>query len=248
MDKSKLKLKAIELRKKGLSYREIGEKLSVTKSTIRFWCMNVRLRPEDKKRLYTRQVLLMARGPKSQKERRKREIIKIVKGAEKEIRFPVSFEAYRLFGAGLYWAEGNKTGGFEITNSDPYFILFMVKWFEKILNVNPSRLKAKLNIYSQQDDLKLKKFWAQLTNIPLKNFNKSYVKPSNKGYKKNNLYYGTIKIRVSKGTDFRHKVFGWVKATLKDIDSQTELVQREWKSLRDVPRPINMPENIKLPR
>ena len=74
MDKSKyskLKKEAIKLRKKGLSYREIGKELDVAKSTVRFWCINVPLSLEDRERLYTKQVLLLARGPNSQKKEEK---------------------------------------------------------------------------------------------------------------------------------------------------------------------------------
>ncbi|MBT9169266.1 MAG: hypothetical protein DDT19_02621 [Syntrophomonadaceae bacterium] len=248
MDKSKysqLKSKAIKLRKKGLSYGEIKKEINVSKSTLSYWLKTIPLTPEQRERLYTKKILNLARGFPSQKERRKREIAKIIEGAEKEIQLPLSFETYRFIGAALYWAEGGKTKEFKITNSDPDFILFMVRWFEKVLGVYPSRLKVRLNIYPQQNDQKLKQFWSQLTGIPLENFGKSFVKPPNKGYKKNNLYYGTIEIRVSKGTDFRHRVYGWIKTVLKDIAPDVELVQKEWKSLKEVPRPVNIPENIK---
>ncbi len=188
----------------------------------------------------------MTRGPQCQKERRKKEIAKIIEEAEKEIQLPLSFETYRLLGAFLYWAEGNKTKGFEITNSDPDFVLFMVRWFKKIFGIPSQNLKVHLNIYPQQNELELKRFWSQLTGIPLENFGKSFIKPPNKGYKKNNLYYGTIKIRVLKGTDFRHQVFGWIKTVLKDIAPEVELIQKGWKSLKETPRPANIPENVKI--
>jgi len=251
MGKSKypqLKLKAIKLRKKGLSYREIGKELDVAKSTVRSWCINIPLSPGDRERLYTRQVLLLARGPNSQKERRIREIAKIISCAEKEIQTPLSIETYRLLGAALYWAEGSKTTGFKITNSDPDFILFMVKWLEKIFGVRAKNLKAWLNVYPQQNELDLKQFWSQLTGIPFENFGKSFIKPLSKNYKKNNLYYGTIRIGVSKGTDMRHRVYGWIKTVLKDVAPRVELTQKEWKSLKEVARPVNLPEDIKLPR
>lgn len=239
---SKLKRQAITLRKKGWSYREISEKLDVAKSTVRSWCINVLLSPKDKERLYTRQVMLLARGSQSQKERRKREIAEIIKKAEKEVQTPLFWDTYQLFGAALYWAEGAKTNNFCVCNSDPHLILFMVKWFERVFEVSPKNLKTYLNIYSQQSDQEIKKFWSNLTGIPVDNFGKSFVKPPNKGYKKNNLYYGTIKILVPKGTDMRHRTFGWVKAVLGDIDSKVGLTQKEWKSLKEVPRPINLPE------
>jgi len=249
MDNSKyaqLKKKAIHLRKKGWSYNEIKKKINVAKSTLSSWLKNVPLTPDQRKRLYTNTILNLTLGAPSQKERRKREIAEIIKEAEKEIKIPLFWDAYQLIGAALYWAEGSKTNKFEVTNSDPHFILFMVKWFERVFEVSPEDLKACLNIYPQQNENKIKKFWSQLTGIPLDNFGKSFVKPPNKGYKKNNLYYGTMKIRVPKGTDMRHRVFGWIKAVLQDVDSQTELVQKEWKSLKEVPRPVNLPDKIKI--
>jgi len=247
MDKtkySKLKREAIQLRKKGWSYGEIGKKLNVPKSTLSYWLKTIPLTPALKKRLYTTRVLNLARGRWSQRERRKREIAKIIEEAKKEIKLPLSFETYRFIGAALYWAEGDKTKGFQIANSDPYLILFMVKWFETVFGVSPKNLKAWLNIYPQQNERKIKQFWSNLTGIPLENFGKSYIKPLSKGYKKNNLYYGTIKIKVPKGTDMRYRVFGWINALLNDIAPEVELAQKEWRSLKETPRPVNISEEV----
>ncbi len=242
----KLKIKATELRKKGLSYGEIRRDINVPKSTLSLWLKNIPLTLEQRKHLYTKGVWALARGPHSQKERRAQEIAKIIEEAEKEIQLPLSLETYRLLGSALYWAEGKKTKHFAVTNSDPYFIVFMVRWFEKIFRVSPKNLKARLNIYSQQNELEIKCFWSQLTGIPFENFGKSYIKPPNKSYKKNNLYFGTMEVRVPKGTDMRHRVFGWIKAALKDIAPDVEFVQKEWKSLKEVPRPVNLPETIEV--
>lgn len=245
MDKnySLLKLQAIKSRKKGLSYGEIKKKIDVSKSTLSFWLKNIRLKPEYQKRFYTKRIQNLARGPQSQRERRLREIKKIIEEAEKEIQIPLSFETYRLMGAALYWAEGSKGKIFEITNSDPYFILFMVHWVGEIFKMPPQILKARLNIYPQQNELKIKKFWSNLTDIPLENFGKTYIKPLSKGYKKNNLYYGTIKLYVPKSTDRRHRVFGWINAVLKDIDPKVKFIERKWRSLIKTPRPVNLDFN-----
>jgi len=245
MDNKLLKIKAIKLRKTGLSYGEIKKKLNISKGTLSFWLKDIPLTKKQRNRLYTKQVEILSRGSQSQKERRMREVNKILAEAEKEIKFPLSDETFRLFGAALYWAEGRKSGDFEITNSDPNLIIFIVKWFCKIFGILPDRLSARLNIYPQQDDLEIKKFWVDLTGIPLKNFGKSYVKPLNKNYKKNNLYYGTIKIRVQKGIDMRYRVYGWIKAILKEFNEKIDITERKWVSLKETTRPINLPENIK---
>ena len=140
----------------------------------------------------------------------------------------------------LYWGEGSKGRGLEITNSDPYLIFFMVNWFEKIFKIDPKTLKATLNIYSQQNEKDLKRFWSDLCKIPIENFCKSFVKPANKSYKKNNLYYGTIKIRVPKSTDMRIKIFGWIQKVLESINPEIEKVQKKWGHLKKVKRSVNI--------
>jgi hypothetical protein len=234
------KIEAIKLRKNGLSYGEIKRKIPISKSTLSLWLKDTPLKKKDKKRLYTKRIYNLSLGPNSQKERRKREIDEIIKISKNEIEIPISMEAYRLYGAALYWGEGTKDRGLVITNSDPSLVLFMVKWFETIFKINPKTLKAYLNIYSQQNESDLKKFWSDLCKIPIENFGKSFIKPGNKSYKKNNLYYGTIKIHVPKSTDMRIKVFGWIQKTLESINADIEKVQKKWGHLKKVTRSANL--------
>ncbi len=241
-----LKLEALRLRKKGLSYSEIKKYIPVSKSTLSLWLKSVPLSSVHKKRLYTKQILILSRGAQSQRERRKREIQNIIQLAKDDVSFPLSFDAYRLFGAALYWAEGDKTKCFEITNSDPHLILFMVRWLEKVFCIPPTILRPRLNIYPQQNEKQIKRFWSDLTHVPVLNFHKSYIKPISKGYKKNNLYYGTIKIYVPKSIDRRYKVFGWVQAVLQDIDPHVESTLKRWTLLTKGGRPVNI-ENTQPP-
>jgi len=236
----KIKQKARQLRKqKGFSYKEISDKLDIAKSTARLWCGDIILKPEHKKRLYTKQIEILSKGPNCSHERRKREISYIIQKGEKEIKLPLDKRARKLVGAALYWAEGAKTQHFAMTNSDPYLIKFFVCWLKDVANVEAKDLSAHLNIYPQQKDVLIKKFWSEITGIPLENFGKSFIKPKNKNYKRNTLYYGTIKIRVFKGTDLRHRVFGWVNAILEDVNAkQIEKIERRWSKLKtDYMRP-----------
>jgi hypothetical protein len=200
----------------------------------------VPLNEEQRQRLYTKQISILSFGSQSQKERRAREISKIIEESKKEITLPLSNDSLKLMGAALYWAEGSKKNGFEVTNSDPHFILFMVRWVEKIFSIKSKDIKARLNIYPQQNEQEIKNFWASLTGIPLKNFGKSYVKPFSKGYKRNTLYYGTIRVEIPRGTDKRHRVFGWLQAVLKEIEPQVKLAERRWQPLKAAIRPVNV--------
>ena len=232
---------AIILRKKGLSYNEIRQQVPVSKSSLSLWLKHIPLSPKHRARLYTKQIQILSRGTPSQVARRKLEVALIMEGARKEISLPLSLETYRFLGAALYWAEGNKTKNFAITNSDPILIVFMVHWFKKMFGVSPSVLKAHLNIYSQQNEIEVKQFWSGITKIPTKNFGKSFIKPTGKGFKKNNSYYGTIKIRVPKGTNMRYKTLAWVQTALQDVIPAIESKILRWSHLRSVERP---PVNI----
>ncbi len=231
---------AIKLRKKGLSYGEIRKTIPVSKSTLSLWLKAILLKPKYKKRLYTKQIEILSRGPQCQKERRDREVKEIIINAEKEISLPLSFETYRLMGAALYWAEGSKGKMCQLTNSDPSLVLFFVKWLELMLKVSPKTLRARLNIYPQQNDGKIKRFWSDITAIPVNNFGKSYIKPLSTGYKKNNLYYGTIRIEVPKSVNFQHRIFGWINAAIKDAAPHVSFVRKRWKYLTETARPINL--------
>ncbi|HEY4505900.1 MAG TPA: hypothetical protein VJJ24_00355 [Candidatus Paceibacterota bacterium] len=236
---TELQKKAVALRLKGLSYNEIRKHIGVAKSSLSLWLKDIELRPEQRARLYSKQIQVLSLGTQSQRERRKREVDEIIKTAEREVSIPLSPDVLRLMGAALYWAEGSKRGMCEVTNSDPHLIYFMVRWIEAMFNISSNNLKARLNIYSQQDDKAIKKFWSELTGIPVENFGKSFVKPVSTGFKKNNLYYGTIKIEIPKSTDVKHRIFGWITAALR-TDAKVGLVQQRWQSLREVKRPVNL--------
>ncbi len=229
-----------KLRLSGMSYGQISKKLDIPKSTLSLWLKDIPLSTEHKKKLYTKQVQMITSGNYGQKQRREKEVALIIAKSELDIIRPITDESYRLFGSALYWAEGSKTKMFQMTNSDPYLILFWVRWVKKIFNVSPRRLTARLNIYPQQSEIEIKKFWSDLTDIPVSRFGKSYIKPLSNNYKRNNLYYGTIRIEVPKGTDYRYRVYGWTRAILKDIAPNISFIEKRWSKLRTVAKPINL--------
>lgn len=237
---TKLKAEAVKLRRQGLSYGDIQKKLNVSKSTLSSWLKLILLKPKQRERLYTKQIENLSKGSQSQRERRKREVKKILEAAEKEIKLPLSVNTFRLMGAALYWAEGSKGKRTQITNSDSRLIIFMVAWIDKFFNIKPKNLKARLNIYPQQNEKQIINFWSELLRIPVKNFGKSYIKPKNKGYRKNNLYYGTIRIEVPKSADICCRINGWINGALKEVDSRTNKLQNRWGNLRKVERPVNL--------
>lgn len=238
--REKDKRKAITLRRQGLSYTQIGAKLGVGKSTLSSWLKDVPLADKHRQRLYTARIKSLTYGPRSSKARRQKEVAEILEHARREMPGRLSRDELRLFGAALYWAEGTKKGRLEITNSDPLLIVLMIDWITEMFGVPAKSLSGKLNVYAQQDENELRRFWADVTGIPLANFKKSYVKPASKNYKKNNLYYGTIKITVPKSTDMKYRTFGWIEGIVSPYEKKVRTVQRKWRHLERVERPINV--------
>ncbi len=226
---SAIKKEAKKLRLQGWSYRRIGNKIGVPKSTLSTWLKKVPLLSKFRERLYTKQVEMITRGEYSQKNRRAKEVIEIIKHAKIHIPKVLEYETYRFIGVALYWAEGTKKGLFEITNSDPKLILFMIKWINKIFNIPSNKLRARLNIHKNQTEEKIIEFWSKLCGIPKKNFSKSFIKPANKNYKKNILYYGTIKITIEKSTDLKYTTLAWLDSLLPNISKKVELISEQSK-------------------
>jgi len=167
---------------------------------------------------------MITHGEYSQKRRRAKEIAKITEDSKAEIPRKLDYETRRFMGAALYWAEGTKKGLFEITNSDPRLILFMVYWIRDIFGIDSKKLRARLNIHSNQDESKIIEYWSKLCGIPTKNFAKSFIKPANNHFKKNILYYGTIKITIPKSTDLKYNLLAWLDSILRNITKKVELL------------------------
>ncbi len=203
------------LRRQGLSYGEIFARIpfSLAKSTISNWCKDIELTSEQLDRLdqlfqigsYRNRLL----GSKATQRRRAEEVVTIKAKARAEVSKLRHNELW-LAGLMLYWAEGDKKDDVAISNSDPKLIQFMMKWFREICKVPENKFRAYLNIHSGQDDHVIKTFWSEVTNIPLYQFGKSYVKQEGTGHRKNKLYYGTIKVTIC-NRNLLHTIHGWIE-------------------------------------
>ncbi len=217
------------LRSDGLSYREIMQKIpfSISKSTISEWCKDIGLTPEQKARLdklfedgsYRGRLL----GSKATRLARAKEVEKIKERARLEI-LSLNADEFKLMGLMLYWAEGNKKRRVGVSNSDPELIRFMMKWFRGICGVPDEKFKIYLNIHSGQDEVKIKRFWSDIINLPVSQFGKSYIKKEGTGHRKNILYHGTIKIEIC-NKDLLYKIQGWIEGVIKKIGPLAHLVE-----------------------
>jgi len=177
------KKKAIILRKKGYSLKEVAEALGIAKSTSSQWLRGISLSDDAQKRLEKRGILGQYRARATIRERRKKQDIYYTKWAEDILRLlPKSKDTYRMYCSLLYWAEGGKYSDTHLTftNSDPMMISTYLLLLRKGFSISESKLRANIHLHEYHDEIKQKSFWSSVTGIPLKQFNKSYLKKNTK--------------------------------------------------------------------
>lgn len=216
------KRRAIELRIQGKTFGEIISIVpSLAKSTLSGWLKNVKLTPEQEKRLEGNIERVTydarARSAWSKKQRRIDQTKLIIEQAKKELPSLISNPLF-LLGLSLYWAEGNKaTEQIQFSNSDPRLIKIMMRWFRKICKVPEEKLKIHIYIHEVYQNENCENFWSEITGIPVSKFGKTTYKPSPHKVKKNLDYKGLCRIDICNVVLFR-KIMGWQQGISKIFD------------------------------
>jgi len=205
--------KAVKLRRKSLTYKEIGEQLSVSKSSLSLWLRDIPYVPSEES-LQRKRIASINAG-NILHERKLKRITKVKAGAKKEI-LDIKPEVFKLLGIMAYWAEGSKTndGLVKFTNTDPRFIKFALKWLRKACNVPEGKLRLHLRIHPDIDIVETETYWSKLTKIPKKRFHKSTVKTSGSNGKSFNKLSKGIASVVVCDTDLFYRIMGWIEALI----------------------------------
>ena len=187
------KQKAIVMRKKGMSYSQIKEKLNVSKSTLSGWLYNMPLSEKRIRELQADSPIRIERYRNTMRVKRETRLGEVYKKVSKNIG---NFSKRDLFLAGLflYWGEGTKAQNslVALTNTNPDMLKFFIEWL-KLFGVKNKDLKVKLHLYSDMNTEESINFWSQELKIPLNNFYKPYIK-------KTSLKSITYKNGFGKGT------------------------------------------------
>lgn len=209
---------AIELRKNGLSYKEIQQKVLVSKSLLSGWFKYLDLSKDEQEHLISRMNERKDKG----------RIISTLSNRSRRIqREEVAFEdAKKLFfryknqsdfqvGVALYWAEGSKrTSEFQFINSDPDMIVFMYKWIQKFMAINKDKIKCRLFIHKIPGYEDSHQFWVQKLAIEPYLFEKTIYKPTQHALKKNPNYNGCLRLSIG-GIYYLRIIKAWQKLLIQ---------------------------------
>lgn len=219
------------LRIKGMSLNEITESLNVPKSTVRYWCRDIVLPNSLKARLIKKQKIGGLIAAEKLRARRMKETEKLLREGIEEVGHLASRELF-LVGIALYWAEGYRKGNeeFGFTNSDPRMVILMIRWLQKICGISNERIRLRvcINIAHKNRLGDIHTFWSESTKIPLHQFSKpTLIRINNKKhYANSSHYFGTLRIKILKGTSFRRKVMGWLEGMARMCDSPLFLAEK----------------------
>jgi hypothetical protein len=200
MKVSVLKNKAVVLRKKGFSFREISEGVGIAKSTASLWTRSIKLSDKAKRRIEKLSIEGRKKSIAVNQRKRRVESEEIRKKVEKYFSdIEQSKINPKIACALLYWGEGTKYIGnksVSFMNADPEMIKYFLCVFRKSFDLEEKKLRALVHLHEYHDIQKQLKFWSNITKIPLGQFNRSYLK-KNTGKNKKENYPGCISIRYS---------------------------------------------------
>lgn len=209
-----LKLKARELRGKGISVKEIQKQLKVSRSSVSLWVRNIKLSKRQLRKLYLNKKTGGLKGSiiaAMNKVKKREELTKrLMEEGTKEVGRLSKRDKF-IAGIAMYFAEGDKGDkNVSFSNSDPRAIKFMVGWFQAVYKVPKSKFRLSLYIHDNLNERRAKNFWTELTKIPLSQFRKSYIVKNNPHrLRKVKHIFGVLRVTVS-NVNLGRKIKGWI--------------------------------------
>jgi len=208
------KEKAVSLRKKGYTYKEILAEVPVAKSSLSLWLKDLPLTKAEKNVLKHRTDSNISHGRTKAAAalhfNRLARNQQLLTTAKEEFG---NFCTNTLFhtGVALYWAEGAKRSEmFLFTNSDEAMIKVMLAWIEKYTKYNRHQLGYRLYIHHPFAHENWEAWWQKYLGVDKGTFKKTILKPTNLGIKKRPNYKGCLRVEVPKSSELLMKMKFWM--------------------------------------
>lgn len=192
------KYKAVELRKRGYSLSEISKRLQVAKSTTSLWSRNITISRFGIKRIFARRMQGRVRSIKMRrKKRRAQEAESMIRSARILRSLRRSRVEMQIFCSLLYWCEGSREKySVRFTNSNPILIRAFLHFLRSGFTIDEKKMRACIHLHSYHSEKQQKDFWSKMTDIPQKQFLRSFRK-INTGKRKKEGYPGCLSVRYN---------------------------------------------------
>jgi len=104
----------------------------------------------------------------------------------------------KIAGLMLYWAEGTFLGNtVDLANSNPEIIKIFLRFLRKICGIKEERLRIYVYGYHDQDISELMHYWSNITEVPLTQFTKPFIRKGHVHASGRILRHGLIHVRYS---------------------------------------------------
>ena len=109
----------------------------------------------------------------------------------------------KLAGTMLYWAEWSKANAktkewnVDFANSNPDMVRTFLQFLREICGVDEGKLRIYLYCYADQNVEEIKNYWSKITNIPLSQFTKPYIREDFQKKNGREMKCGMVHVRYS---------------------------------------------------
>lgn len=217
------------MRKKGITYGGIMDKVPVAKSTLALWFKEVKLSKPQIQLITKARLEAGLRGGATKKKQRIAKMHSIIEDAEKKVGHLTDRELW-LIGTTIYWAEGSKEkewypgSGASFINMDSHMVQVFMRWL-KFCSIEIENLSFSLYIHENHKNRvsEIKKYWSRIIGLPVSKFTEVYWKKNKGNTKRKNIgdkYFGIIKIKVKRSSSFLRKITGWTRGIYNGINKR----------------------------
>lgn len=214
--------KARQLRHQGFSIKQIATILDVSKSSVSGWVRDIELSKDVLANINERSRL----GREHARESRLKNILNqrttLYEKCKAEI-LPLSSRDLWITGLMLYAGEGRKVWNIssqpiELTSSEPDILRIFINFLTKVCNIPRKEIKIRLFLYPDINLKEAENFWARELKIPLRQFQRSFIKQSysNPSHTRRSKY-GTAHI-VLYNAELYRKILGWLRAVYNSFN------------------------------
>ena len=200
VSRDEIKQKAIALRRKGKSIRDIEIKLGVARSTLSGWLRHVELSEEQKQKLEQRwrQALVSARkGALVWHNGEKAKRVEMVEKSAQEFLTNVAKDnsILEVALAFLYLGEGAKTQSrTSLGSSDIRIARFFVESIMLLYEVPKDKIHCNLHLRADQNSDEMIEYWSSMLHLPRTSFGKSSFDIRTRGRATYSTYKGVCLI------------------------------------------------------
>jgi transposase-like protein len=217
--KLKEKRHAIRLRHEGKTMNEIAAQVGVAKSSVSLWVRDLPLSSKARVRIASLQTAGQRASQQALFERTRMRLLTAKENAREIIKgILMTPDLALLTCALLYWCEGAKDKNdktFTFSNSDPELVRAFMKLMRNGLTLDERKLRVRMHLHEYHNELSMKKFWSEVTGIPIEQFSKPYWKPHTAKTIKNG-YPGCIHIEYY-DVKVARKIYAVARAFIENV-------------------------------